>query len=298
MGVNEHCLLPPPLFPPPSLPALHSVHHTESKTLGLIYKYSFQPFWKLQLQQTLQRQRCPKDKSSVMFLLLLQMLLISCPAATAQRGEQQNQKRRRRPALLPHGRHLPMDYEEIRAKPSLFVAEPPAETESNKTVDETKISTFIFPYIEDGRPVQDLGSWTPAGEFPDSEDTASPPSHPHSKREVESPFRKDARRFWDLFMLKTKSRSEELVLPIKTNEMYQETCSSLPFSQVKLNLKIQSLPTASFFSNQSYSVKHSCWLIFMSKLHFLVAELHPHNNPVRYASPIVCRKVPLEKPYI
>ncbi|KAJ7335467.1 hypothetical protein JRQ81_013408 [Phrynocephalus forsythii] len=32
-------------------------------------------------------------------------------------------------------------------------------------------------------------------------------------------------------MLKTKSRSEEIVLPIKTNEMYQDLCSTLPFSQ-------------------------------------------------------------------
>ncbi|XP_034267150.1 cerberus isoform X2 [Pantherophis guttatus] len=52
-----------------------------------------------------------------------------------------------------------------------------------------------------------------------------------NKRDAAAAFRKDAKKFWDLFKLKTKSRSEEVILPIKISEIYQEVCNMLPFSQ-------------------------------------------------------------------
>ncbi|KAM3844451.1 cerberus isoform 2-T2 [Vipera latastei] len=52
-----------------------------------------------------------------------------------------------------------------------------------------------------------------------------------TKRDAAAAFRKDAKKFWDLFKLKSKSRSEEVILPIKVTEIYQEVCNMLPFSQ-------------------------------------------------------------------
>ncbi|XP_066474267.1 cerberus [Tiliqua scincoides] len=167
-----------------------------------------------------------------MFQLLLQMLLISCLGATGQRRELQKEKEGL-PHILPQDRDLltdnQMDYKGILAKPSLSMEDPLADMES-KLQDAPKMSKFIFPHVE-SHTASALGSWAPMSQFLHSEDRKSSPSHPHRKREAELPFRRDAKRFWDLFMLKTKSRSEEVILPIKTNEMYEEICSTLPFSQ-------------------------------------------------------------------
>ncbi|XP_006033721.1 cerberus isoform X3 [Alligator sinensis] len=57
------------------------------------------------------------------------------------------------------------------------------------------------------------------------------PPHSSHEREAESSYRKDAKKFWDHFTLQKNSASEEVVLPIKTDEMHQETCWTLPFSQ-------------------------------------------------------------------
>lgn len=171
-----------------------------------------------------------------MFQLLLQMLLLSCLGATEQRGELQKEKH-----LLPQDRDLqtenPMDYKGVLAKPGLSEADPLAEMESKLQT----ASKFLFPRVG-SHAAQAWGSWAPPSQFLHSEGRRVSPSHPYSKREAEPPFRKDAKRFWDLFMLKTKSRSEEVILPIKTNEMYQEVCSTLPFSQVKLQLKTPHRP--------------------------------------------------------
>ncbi|XP_077201202.1 cerberus isoform X2 [Paroedura picta] len=126
-----------------------------------------------------------------MLLLLIQMLLIPCLGRREQTEELQKKR------------------EEI--------------------ILQLSSQDFLMEDVADA--TQEVGSWTSTPESPHSQDAKSLSSHPHSKREADSNFRKDAKRFWDLFMLKTKSRSEEVVLPIKTNEMYEETCSTLPFSQ-------------------------------------------------------------------
>ncbi|XP_061486118.1 cerberus isoform X2 [Rhineura floridana] len=169
-----------------------------------------------------------------MFFLLLQLLLISWLGATEQREELQKRRRRRRILqLLPQDRNILlkylMGYEGTLTETSLFMTHLLAELES-KRQDEPKMSKFILPYI-DSHAVQDLGNNTSRSASPHSGSTKSPASHPHRKREAELPFKKDAKKFWDLFMLKTRSRSEEVVLPIKTNEMHQESCSTIPFSQ-------------------------------------------------------------------
>ncbi|XP_007436392.1 cerberus [Python bivittatus] len=163
-----------------------------------------------------------------MFLLLLQMLLISWLATAEQRGEMQQQKKRV-PYILPHNvltKYVGESKGTLREPEGSVVSL--AEMEI-KQQDLPQRPHFLFPYNVQ-RAADDLESWASASKAPAFTDLKHPPSHPQTKREAGSPFRKDAKKFWDLFMLKTKSRSEEVVLPIKINEIYQ-ICNMLPFSQ-------------------------------------------------------------------
>ncbi|KAF7244649.1 Cerberus [Varanus komodoensis] len=166
-----------------------------------------------------------------MFFLLLQMLLISW-VGIAEQGCELREKRGMRTSYLLAQDMLtkyPVDDEGPRAETGLLVPHLLGEME-RRNQDNPKMSKTSSPY-PDSPAAQDLGNWAPTRVLPYSEATEKTPSHSHSKRETESLFKKDAKKFWDLFMLKTKSRSEEIILPIKTKEMYQEICSTLPFSQ-------------------------------------------------------------------
>ncbi|XP_062989370.1 cerberus-like [Elgaria multicarinata webbii] len=172
------------------------------------------------------------------------------------RGELQK-KKRRIPHLLPRDvlMKYPMDYKGTLAEPGLFVEHLLAEMENGKQ-DGPRIAKFISPYIVNPT-AQDFGSWAPTTASPHQEGTQKNlPSHPHSKREAESPLKKDAKKFWDIFMLKTQSRSEEIVLPIKTKEMYQETCSTLPFSQSIVHENCEKLLTKNNLCLGKYSSFH------------------------------------------
>ncbi|MEE6459107.1 hypothetical protein FKM82_000540 [Ascaphus truei] len=52
-----------------------------------------------------------------------------------------------------------------------------------------------------------------------------------NKRNRESAIRKNAKKFWNHFMFKMNAASQDLMLPIKTQAVQQETCKALPFSQ-------------------------------------------------------------------
>lgn len=95
------------------------------------------------------------------------------------------------------------------------------------------MSRFILPNAE-LHADQDLRAWASPREISPLENF-----HYSSKREAELPYKKDAKKFWDHFMLKKNSASEEVVLPIKTNEMHQENCRTLPFSQVRRHVQDQ-----------------------------------------------------------
>ncbi|XP_019410831.1 PREDICTED: cerberus [Crocodylus porosus] len=175
-----------------------------------------------------------------LFLLLLQLLVISCFGATEEGGQQPRQKRGRIQHLFYLDKTLlerevprellredPTDSEGIRAGPSLYVAALEHAAE-NKKPGEKKLSRFTLPFIE----LQTTQS-SPAQKealLSDSLRNFSPP-HSSREREAESSYRKDAKKFWDHFTLQKNSASEEVVLPIKTDEMHQETCWTLPFSQ-------------------------------------------------------------------
>ncbi|NXR01537.1 CER1 protein, partial [Sagittarius serpentarius] len=177
-----------------------------------------------------------------MSLLLLQLLALSCLGATEPQGDSPQRKSRRpfqhlfypgkNPLESQSFRKLvgenPVGVEETLGEPSFFVAIPQTASESEKQ-EEKKMSRFILPNAE-LHADQDLRTWAAPRETSPVENFS--PSHYSSKREAEPPYRKDAKKFWDYFMLKKNSASEEVVLPIKTNEMHQENCRTLPFSQV------------------------------------------------------------------
>ncbi|NWS72945.1 CER1 protein, partial [Crotophaga sulcirostris] len=170
-----------------------------------------------------------------MSLLLLQLLVLSYPGATEPQGSSPQRKSRRqfhrlfyleknRPESQSLHEENPVRFEETLGEPSFFVAIPQMAPESEKQ-EEKKMSRFILPNAEPHAD-QDMRNWitpSPVENFS--------PSHYSSKREAEPPYRKDAKKFWDHFMLKKNSASEEVVLPIKSTEMHQENCRALPFSQ-------------------------------------------------------------------
>ncbi|NWH77494.1 CER1 protein, partial [Piaya cayana] len=173
-----------------------------------------------------------------MSLVLFQLLVLSYLGATEPRGISL-QRRSRRPfqhlffldknLLESHSFHElvgenPVRVEKTPGEPSFFVAIPQMAPESEKQ-EEKKMSRFVLPNAETHED-QDLGNRVascPVVNFS--------PSHYSSKREDETPYRKDAKKFWDHFILKKNSASKEIVLPIKNNEMHQENCRTLPFSQ-------------------------------------------------------------------
>ncbi|NXT44168.1 CER1 protein, partial [Pelecanoides urinatrix] len=173
--------------------------------------------------------------------LVLQLLVLSCLGATEPQGDSPQRKSRRPFQLLfsldknlPKSQSFhelvgenPAGVEETLGEPSFFVAIPQTASESEKQ-EEKKRSRFILPHAE-LHADQDLRTWAAPREISPVENFS--PSHYSSKREAEPPYRKDAKKFWDHFMLKKNSASEEVVLPIKTNEMHQEKCRTLPFPQ-------------------------------------------------------------------
>ncbi|NWR25512.1 CER1 protein, partial [Emberiza fucata] len=176
-----------------------------------------------------------------MSLLLLQILALSCLGATEpQRNSQQRKSRGPFQHFLYLNNNLfesqssperisenPVGVEETLKVPSFFVSIPQTASGSEKK-EEKKMSRFILPSAG-LHADQNPRTWVASRETSPVENPS--PSHYSSKRESEVPYRKDAKKFWDHFMLKKNSASEEVVLPIKTNEMHQENCRTLPFAQ-------------------------------------------------------------------
>ncbi|NWU97248.1 CER1 protein, partial [Upupa epops] len=177
-----------------------------------------------------------------MSLLLLQLLVLSCLGATEPQEDLLHRKKKRPfQHLFYLDKHLlesqrfhelmeekPLDIEETLGKPSFFVAIPQTASESEKP-QEKKTSRFIFPNAE-LHAEKDWRTWATPKETSPAENFSPP--HYSSKKEAAPIYRKDAKKFWDHFILRKNSASEEVVLPIKTNEMHQENCRTVPFSQI------------------------------------------------------------------
>ncbi|NXH17201.1 CER1 protein, partial [Bucco capensis] len=170
-----------------------------------------------------------------MSLFLLQLLVLSCLGMAEPEGDSPRRKSRRlfqqffymdkNKSFLEVAGENPAGVEKTLGEPSLFVAIPQTASESKKQKEKKKMSRFILPNAE----LQDLRPRAAPGEIYPVDNFS--PFHYSSKREAETPYRKDAKKFWDHFTLKKNSASEEVVLPIKTNEMHQGNCRALPFSQ-------------------------------------------------------------------
>ncbi|NXY23142.1 CER1 protein, partial [Atrichornis clamosus] len=175
-----------------------------------------------------------------MSLLLLQMLVLSCLGATEPQGNSKQRKSKRPfqpffyldknllksqsfPELVSKN---PVGVDETLGVPSFFVSLPQTASENEK--EEKKMSRFILPNAE-LHVNQDPKTWAAPREISPVENFSTPQYS--SKRMSESAYRKDAKKFWEHFMLKKNSASEEVVLPIKTNEMHKENCRTLPFAQ-------------------------------------------------------------------
>lgn len=186
----------------------------------------------------------------IMSLLPLQLLVLSCLGATEPQ-EYSLQKKSRRP--FQHPFHLdrnllksksfhelewenPVAVEETLGDSSVFIAIPQTASGSEKQV-EKKMSRFFLPNTE-LHAVQDLRTRATPREISPEENF---PSHYSSKREAKPLHKKDAKKFWDHFMSKKNSASEGVVLPIKTNEMREENCRTLPFSQVRTGIQDQQI---------------------------------------------------------
>ncbi|NXC41077.1 CER1 protein, partial [Penelope pileata] len=176
-----------------------------------------------------------------MSLLLLQLLVLSCLGVAQPQADSQQRKRRPLQHLFYLDKNLlqsqslhemagesPAGVKETQEEPSFFVSIPQTAGESQKQ-GEKKMSRFILPNAELYADKGLRNSLAAPREISPMENFS--PSHYSSKREVEPHYRKDAKKFWDHFMSRKNSASEEVVLPIKTNEMHQETCRTLPFSQ-------------------------------------------------------------------
>lgn len=217
--------------------------------------------YKASILHSLQKQQVYRVAlSRIMSLLLLQMLVLSCLGATElQRNSQQRKSRGPFQHFLYLNKNLfesqsspewisenPVGGEETLKVPSFFVSIPQTASGSEKK-EEKKMSRFILPSAG-LHADQNSRTWAASRETSPVENL--PPSHYSSKRESEVPYRKDAKKFWDHFMLKKNSASEEVVLPIKTNEMHQENCRTLPFAQVRTSIQDQQTCLSPISCNQ------------------------------------------------
>ncbi|KAL7988676.1 hypothetical protein Chor_007595 [Crotalus horridus] len=158
-----------------------------------------------------------------MFLLLFQILLVSWLGKAEQREEMQQKN-----SLHMLTKYLG-EFERTVRKP-----EGPMVSLAEMKIKQQDMSQgprFISPDTVKQEVADDLGGWASANITPSSGYPKHPPSRPQTKRDAAAAFRKDAKKFWDLFKLKSKSKSEEVILPIKMSEIYQEVCNMLPFSQ-------------------------------------------------------------------
>lgn len=169
-----------------------------------------------------------------MGLLFLRLLVLLPLGKAAPHRDGRQSHTSVSPALLDRSRReLPVgNHEEAEEKPDLFVAVPHLiGAGEGQRQREKMLSRF-------GR------FWKkPEREAPPSRDSVSGPflsgtralAQPRDGMQMEkSPLREEAKRFWHHFMFRTGPASQGIILPIKSHEVHQETCRTVPFSQVSV----------------------------------------------------------------
>ncbi|XP_007098602.1 cerberus [Panthera tigris] len=166
-----------------------------------------------------------------MGLLFLRLLVLLPLGKAAPHRDGHQSQTSVSPALLERSRReLPVgNHEEAEEKPDLFVAVPhligAGEGQRQREKMLSKFGRF----------------WKkPEREAPPSQDSVSGPflsgtralAQPRDGMQMEkSPLREEAKRFWHHFMFRTGPASQGIILPIKSHEVHQETCRTVPFSQ-------------------------------------------------------------------
>uniref|UniRef100_H3A159 Cerberus 1, DAN family BMP antagonist n=2 Tax=Latimeria chalumnae TaxID=7897 RepID=H3A159_LATCH len=181
-----------------------------------------------------------------MFLLLLQLFVISVLAESVERRDL-TRKKGRKSHLLNHrgqGKREAMgedlllgSAENLSLEGKFAEVSQLCETAHRESLKKekkngrSKKSSRSNPYHTElqarGLDSSDQGAGRslPLANLADA--TPTPPNN----RNAEPPHWKNAKKFWNNFLFRRGANFQELVLPIKTNEVQQETCRTLPFSQ-------------------------------------------------------------------
>ncbi|XP_028661861.1 cerberus-like [Erpetoichthys calabaricus] len=150
-----------------------------------------------------------------------------------------NLHRRRAPGREEERRSSNEAADFVSTSSGRYATEPPAYFPEDAWVNETENADGRAPYRRIQVSAAQPGA--PAGGGADSMNAAviaslfggqSPTPAAQARRpHGQAPHLKNAKKFWNHFMFRRRSDSQETVLPIKTNELQQETCRALPFAQ-------------------------------------------------------------------
>lgn len=180
-----------------------------------------------------------KEAGALTMHLLLLQLLVLLPLGKAAWPEDGGQSQSSVPPVLlleRSPRELPLgNHGEAEEKPDLFVALPHLVGASISGGGQWQREKMLFRF---GR------FWKkPERELHPTQDPFSehsPPvtqALPQSKDGLQikkSPLQEEAKKFWHRFMFRMSPASQGVILPIKSHEVHQETCRTLPFSQVSV----------------------------------------------------------------
>ncbi|XP_016070080.1 PREDICTED: cerberus [Miniopterus natalensis] len=168
-------------------------------------------------------------------LLLFLQLLVLLPPGEAARAPAGGQRQSPAPLVLLEGNHgeRPVGtHEEAEEKPDLFVAVPHLMGASTTGTGQQQPEKMLFRF---GR------FWKkPERELHPTQDPVSEPVPPGAQALAQpedglqvkkSPLQEEAKKFWHRFMFRTSPASQGVILPIKSHEVHQETCRTVPFSQ-------------------------------------------------------------------
>ncbi|XP_026362370.1 cerberus [Ursus arctos] len=168
-----------------------------------------------------------------MCLLLLQLLVLLALGKAAQAWDGRPRQRSVSPVLLERDRReLPLgNHEDAEEKPDLFVAVPhligAGEGQGQREKMLSRFGRFWKKPERDLHPPQDLVR----ERFPPGTQAVTTQLKDGMQME-KSPLREEAKKFWHHFMFRMSPASQGIILPIKSHEVHQETCRTVPFGQM------------------------------------------------------------------
>ncbi|KAB0368774.1 hypothetical protein FD755_019808 [Muntiacus reevesi] len=169
-----------------------------------------------------------------MHLLFLQLLVLLPLGEAVQRGDGRQRQSSVSLVLLERNRReLSMGtQEEAEEKPDLFVAMPhligASPAEEGQRQREKMLSRFGRFWKKPERELHPSQGLVSEQLFPGTWGLTQPKDR--MPMEI-SPLREEAKKFWHHFMFRMSPASQGIILPIKSHEVHQETCRTVPFSQ-------------------------------------------------------------------